>query len=518
MEYLKMTELRLEYQGEELFKVASLNVQEGQHVGLIGANGVGKTTLLKVLNEEAVVFNITGQIRRNCQIVRVPQILTYDEESGGEREKAAIITALRRLRQYPRGLLLLDEPTSNLDTSQQAWLIKLLNGLSQPVIIVSHDRNFLKQTSNTIWQVKDHKVSAYKGTYDEFVTVEKKKEENQAFEYLRQEKKICKLKEAQKKREVTGRQFNKKKKNISWSDWKDKKRHLGGTQKRILRSSKVLDKRVERETNKLQKPVTHQPITLNNFKVNDLALPAGSTMVRIQPQEVTIGSRKLFTIAEQLKVKNGSKVALVGPNGSGKSVFLNKLWQDQLKQWVNPQAKIGFFQQNMTQEITDNKTVQNEIQRVTIFDNAATMQLLGDLHLRPFLTRQVCHLSGGQLICFKLAKVLLGKHNLLILDEPTNFLDLPAITALEEFIKNYPFAVIIVSHDQEFLANLNLVTWHIRDHQLVLPTTFVNHKNTQTANQIELLRFKRDQLLSEPGASMGEIQKISREINKLQDK
>ncbi|MBA1392355.1 ABC-F family ATP-binding cassette domain-containing protein [Lactobacillus sp. XV13L] len=517
MEYLKINNLKLEYQGEQLFEVTSLNVQEKQHIGLIGANGAGKTTLLKVLNNEPVVFDITGQVQRNCQIISVPQILTYDEESGGEREKAAIIAAVQRLRQYPNGLLMLDEPTSNLDIEQQAWLVQLLNSLPQPLIIVSHDRNFLRQTANTVWQVKNHKVREYRGAYDEFVAVEKKEEEKQTLEYQLQEKKVHKLKEAQKKREVTGQQFNKKKKNISWSDWKDKKRHLGGTQKRILRSSKVLGKRVEKETGKLQKPQKRQPITLNNLQVGDLTLPPNSTVARIQPQKIAIGKRNLFAIPSQLKIKNGMKIALVGPNGSGKSVFLSQLATQKVNEWVNPKVKIGFFKQNMTREITSSKTVQAEIQRLSIFDNTATMQLLGDLHLRPFLQTEICNLSGGQLICFKLAKVLLGQHNLLILDEPTNFLDLSAIMALEEFLKNYPFAVIVVSHDQEFLDNLNFTTWKIQKQQLVLPTTFVSKKNAQQDNQLELLKFKRDQLMARSDASMDEIQKISQEISRLSE-
>lgn len=142
MELIKLNRFKLAYSDKVLIKANNINIQSSQKIGLIGNNGVGKTSLLRVLMGENDTFIVSGNIIKNCKLIMVPQIMEASEKSGGEQEKAAIISAFSQLEKYSNSLLMLDEPTSNLDISQQNWLINALNKIHHSMIIVSHDRNF----------------------------------------------------------------------------------------------------------------------------------------------------------------------------------------------------------------------------------------------------------------------------------------------------------------------------------------------------------------------------------------
>ncbi|AIS10027.1 ABC transporter, ATP-binding protein [Lactobacillus sp. wkB8] len=516
MEYIRITNLNVENRDESLFYAPHLNIQDNQIIGLIGDNGVGKTTLINIIAQVSTIFRVTGQIQRHCRIVLVPQLLNNDEQSGGEKEKEVITQAIIKLGQARNFLLILDEPTSNLDIEQQRWLIKTLSTLSQPILIISHDQSFLQKLVNVIWHIKDHQVHEFKGSYSEYCRFLTAEEKRKNIEYHEKLTKIKKLKKDQRDAEIKSQKATKKKKDMSWSDWKIK--DSGKIEKRLSRISTQLKKRITSEEALLGKPQVHHTITLSNVKTTNLDLSQKSSLVRLGIQDVVLHGNNLFSITKELQIKGGEKIALTGKNGVGKSVFLAKLFHQKLNAWFNPQLKIGYVKQNIAQEAAERETVIETISKISVFDKTTTMQLLGDLHLRRFLNNQVCDLSGGQLVCYKLAKVLLGEHNLLILDEPDNFLDISAINALETFLKNYPFAIILVSHDQNLLKNLNFAIWEIKNHNLITASDFSSHKNTNIDNRINLLQFKLDKLITDPNASFKEIENISREINNLKHK
>lgn len=513
MEYIKINGLALEYRNEKLLQITNLSVNEGQKIGLIGENGAGKTTLFKVINQEQTIFSVTGQIRRNCPIVMVPQVLSYNEQSGGENEKEVIKSAFNKATHKKNGLLLLDEPTSNLDIDQQEWLMKLINSVHNPMIIISHDQNLLENTVNTVWLLNDRKVSEYKGTFKEFETTLKKQEQKKINEYEEQQKRIAKLKVAQRRKETKAFHADKPKRGESRSERKT--RDYGGKERKLLRTSKALKKRIEVSTARINKPQVRHPITLKNIKHTGIQIEKNSSLFRIEPQKVIISEKELFSISQEIKIKSGQKIALIGPNGSGKSVFLNQLVHHRINEWVNPKVKIGFFTQNLTNDINKSVTLQAEINENSIFNREDSLKLLSDLHLRHLLTSKICDLSGGQLICFKLARALLGEHNLLVLDEPTNFLDLPSIKAVEEFLINYPFSVIIVSHDQNFLKALDFPTWRIDNQKLVLASSKNRQLGLQEDSELSLLKYKLAQSIADPSVTIAELQEIKQKITKL---
>ncbi|MCT7861749.1 MAG: ATP-binding cassette domain-containing protein, partial [Lactobacillus crispatus] len=140
---------------------------------------------------------------------------------------------------------------------------------------------------------------------------------------------------------------------------------------------------------------------------------------------------------------------------------------------------------------------------------------LGDLHVTRVMSNKISTLSGGELICYKLAQILLGDYNFLVLDEPTNFLDINSIKALELFVKKYPFALILVSHDQSFVNNLNFKTLKIQNNQLI-NEFYVRDEQPKFNNDLQLMKFRLSQLIQDEDVSINEIKALKRKIEELE--
>jgi len=210
-----------------------------------------------------------------------------------------------------------------------------------------------------------------------------------------------------------------------------------------------------------------------------------------------------------------AKVVLTGQNGVGKSVFLEKIKNKQLVGFYNPKIKIGYFNQNIVTSQTD-ESLFDSLFATSMFDHSSTLQVLGDLHLLQYGNQKISNLSGGQLVCFNLAKIITGQHNLLLLDEPTNFLDIASINALAEFVMAYPFAMILVSHDQAFIKQLKVKKWQIQSRRLITSAAQKKKSKRSNNNELELLKFRLDQLMLDSQASIAEIKQVKEQIQKLQ--
>ncbi|MCZ3621283.1 ATP-binding cassette domain-containing protein [Lactobacillus mulieris] len=275
-----------------------------------------------------------------------------------------------------------------------------------------------------------------------------------------------------------------------------------------------LNKKIDKKIEMLDKPRISKPITLKNARSLGLEVDKNSSLLRIAPQEIKIFGRKLFTINQEIKVQNGTKWLISGKNGCGKSVFLEQVIDNTIQVWKHPKLKIGYFSQCIVTESKDNRKVIDDILKTSIYDNTTTMQLIGDLHLRKVMNNSVATLSGGETIYYKLAKILLGKHNLLILDEPTNYLDIDAIQALENFLIEYPFSVIIVSHDQAFIKKSKFEIWKIKNKQF-LPITEI--KKESRNSELEILEFQLRQKLLNPEIPLSEINELKDKIQVISD-
>nr|WP_255528535.1 ATP-binding cassette domain-containing protein [Lactobacillus sp. W8093] len=496
-----------------------MSINSRQKIGLIGNNGAGKTTLMKILAQEKFtdLFTIKGAVINNCNFAYVPQLLDAGDKSGGQREKLALNRAIAKLKNMPNGLLLLDEPTSNLDITQQQWLIKLINKSKIACLIVSHDQNFLDNVCNSIWYIQDQEVHNFSGTYEEFRSFRQDEQKRAETIYEQKEKHLEQLKRSYNQHFNKARTFSRNKKGLSSSDWRSKSLGKQKTANNVIRASKSLANRINKEKGELEKPPVHHAITLKNGNngITDLSISSKSKALRLEKQPLNAYGQKLFNITQEVNLAYGSKIVLTGQNGVGKTVFLEQVKDRKLHGFYNPQLKIGYFNQNIVTSQTD-KTLFDSLFATSIFDNSSTMQVLGDLHLRQYGDHKISDLSGGQLVCFNLAKIITGQYNLLLLDEPTNFLDIASINALAEFVKVYPFAMILVSHDQAFIKQLKVERWQIKNGLLLTSQAQKVKQQKRNNNELELLKFKLDQLMLDSKASISEIKQVKAKIQELQ--
>ena len=519
MELIKIDYLQIDVAASKLLTVSNLSINSRQKIGLIGNNGAGKTTLMKILAQEKFtdLFTIKGAVINNCNFAYVPQLLDAGDKSGGQREKLALSRAIAKLKNMPNGLLLLDEPTSNLDITQQQWLIKLINKSKTACLIISHDQDFLNSVCDSVWYVQNQEVHNFSGTYEEFRSFRQDEQKRAETIYEQKEKHLEQLKRSYNQHFNKARTFSRNKKGLSSSDWRSKSLGKQKTANNVIRASKSLANRINKEKGELKKPPVHHAITLKNGNngITDLSISSKSKALRLEKQPLNAYGQKLFNITQEVNLAYGSKIVLIGQNGVGKTVFLEQVKDRKLHGFYNPQLKIGYFNQNIVTSQTD-KTLFDSLFATSIFDDSSTMQVLGDLHLRQYGDHKISDLSGGQLVCFNLAKIITGQYNLLLLDEPTNFLDIASINALAEFVRVYPFAMILVSHDQAFIKQLKVERWQIKNGLLLTSQAQKVKQQKRNNNELELLKFKLDQLMLDSKASISKIKEVKAKIQELQ--
>lgn len=458
MEVMKCIQLEKEIAGRSLFAIKQLSLQAGQKVGLVGNNGVGKSTFLKILL--GLDRDFAGLIEVKADWAYVPQLQERSSLSGGEQVWKSIQEAFAQRPQ----LLIMDEPTANLDQEHQEKLIKQIKRYRGSLLVVSHDRHFLNQIASHIWHLEEGKVQVYLGNYEAFLESRRARRKGQQEAYEAYQKKVAQLKKAQQERQVKAQKMGKKKKGISSSEWKVNAMmgSYDSQAKSMAKSAKQLEKRIER-LEKVSQPRREAHIKMESKGALDTDL---HRLFLLQAGQVLMDEVHLFDFP-QIGMTFGEKLALVGANGSGKTSFVRKLLKKELAGYYNPKLKIAYFAQDLI-NLDEEKTAFENISCTSLQDKMTILNLLGMLGLSYDKAQQkVANLSGGERVRLSLAKVLLADANLLILDEPTNFLDMAAIEALERFLKEYQGSVLGISHDQDFVDKVAKNNWRIRDGSLI---------------------------------------------------
>lgn len=238
---LQCTDLAQEYAGKLIFSDVNVSIIWGEKIGLIGLNGSGKSTLLKTI---ARGYGTAGEVCANGCVAYLPQLEQSEEGSAGE----AVRNRLRQLLAGPADILLLDEPSANLDFKQQEWLLSYLKRTKKTLIIASHDEILLETIPTTIWALDEGQLTVYPGNYAAYkkaLDVERMQQEK-AYRNYQEEKRA--LKEAIQKKKAQAEGLTTMPKNGNRSEWKVNS-FMGsydGQERRLAKSAKAMTKRLER--------------------------------------------------------------------------------------------------------------------------------------------------------------------------------------------------------------------------------------------------------------------------------
>ncbi|MCQ2085208.1 MAG: ATP-binding cassette domain-containing protein [archaeon] len=502
---LKAQSVSKSFGPQKVLTDVSLQINEGDRIGLVGANGAGKSTFLKILLGEEK--EDTGEITRRTekigymqQFVDIPEDMTVREvleqsfsyaehikvrmaeidemySSGGDidwnalaeeqselesklqkfnseigdklldvlkqvnfpeeyldremgslsgGEKSKVMMARTVVQVTDCDLIFMDEPTSHLDISTIEWMERLILGSKCAVVIVSHDRYFLDRIALRVLEIENGKSQEYKGNYSDYVD-----KKNMALE--RQMKEYERYADAKKKQDA-----------LIEAMFHDARRYMGSYKTRIMMASKLEEK---------ERPDEQKDININ-IKA---AQKSGKNVLMAEDVSVSRDGKTILS-GINLDIQKGDKIGIFGANGAGKSTLLKAILGELPVTgdlWVAPGAKIGYYSQQ--HEGLDLKlTAEEQMLHLIGPDNKAEARraLAQFLLTDENVTKKMESLSGGQRAKVALCLMMHGETNLLILDEPTNYVDINSKHMLEQALAEYDGVVITVTHDRYFLDNV----------------------------------------------------------------
>ncbi|MGC5325601.1 Msr family ABC-F type ribosomal protection protein [Brevibacillus sp. SYSU BS000544] len=480
---LELVNIEVSFQDQLVLDIPKLSVHQFDRIGLVGKNGEGKSTLLKLMN---------GTITPNKGLVNRLVDFGYFEQTAKPVEKEVDLKLLRKLSVPQTNIeslsggeqtrvklaqlfstnyegLFIDEPTTHLDASGVDFVIEELKYYYGVLVLVSHDRYVLDQLVTKIWEVENGKVTEYTGNYSDYVeqkSLEKKQQQEQHEKYVKEKDRLLKAAEEKMKKAEKVTQANKK---MSKKDTKAKTNKTFMTkskdtsQKSMQRAAKAMVQRVEQlhavEAPEQEKSLHfHQPASLqlhNKFPIMADRLTLG------------VGDKTLLKEAS-FQFALGETIAITGNNGSGKSTLLKHIVKQGEGIILSPKVVFGAYEQ-MEYHFEKSESVISYMKNRSDYEES---KLRAVLHAMNFtgndLRKDVRELSGGEAIRLILCQLFLGRYNVLVLDEPTNFLDVHSIEALEKFLDGYKGTVLLVSHDRKFIERVANRVYVIEDQQLTL--------------------------------------------------
>ena len=343
--------------------------------------------------------------------------------SGGEKSR----TALAKLLLEEPDLLLLDEATNHLDIDAIQWLESFLNSeYKGAVVVVSHDRYFLDKVANKIAELKDHRLTVYRGNYSTYL-------ETKRIETLTQERKY----KQQQKLIEHNEDFI--------------RRYMAGQRSREAKGRQKLLDRVER----IEKPREEKTMSKLRFTPD---VRGGNDILRLQHVNKSYGNKKVFGNLT-FDIYRKDIVGIIGPNGAGKTTLFRMILSEEQPTsgefWVGHNLSFGYYDQEHS-SLNLNNTLINEISEMRPdWIPEEVRNFLGRfLFSGDDVFKLVSELSGGERSRIMLAKLLLQNANVLLLDEPTNHLDIFSREVLEEALQEYPATIFVISHDRYFLDKL----------------------------------------------------------------
>lgn len=471
MNLLTIEGLELAYSERRLFEGTSFYMDEGEKVGVIGLNGAGKTTLLRVITGEEQPDKGTITMAGNTVISKLSQqpifdkgvtvmehilngiseedmwstqaeaksmlgtlgITEYDSVvdnmSGGQRKKIALVKALLT----KADLLVLDEPTNHLDNEMTDWLEKYLKDYRGAVLMVTHDRYFLDSVANRIVEVDKGTIFSYKTNYSGYLELKAQREEMELA--------------------TDAKKANLLRNELKWV--------MRGAKARSTKQKARLERYEELKNRK-------RPEAAKSLEMGSVSQRLGRTTVELNNISKSYGDKCLIKDYTYIFLKN-DRVGFVGTNGCGKTtlmkMILGEVLPDSGEIITGQTVKVGYYAQELSYNDETDKIhymnpelkvidyIRNTAEYVKTSDGeASASQMLEKFLFSPKQQYSLIKsLSGGEKRRLNLLRVLMEAPNVLILDEPTNDLDISTLQVLENYLDSFEGIVITVSHDRYFL-------------------------------------------------------------------
>jgi ATPase subunit of ABC transporter with duplicated ATPase domains len=455
------------YARHTVYEESSFSIIKGEIIGLVGPNGAGKSTLFKLIMGEEQ--SSTGSLQILGKVGYVPQEIKHDailesaidirsyidpdvkkEEyelmimleslevnadldtqprilSGGQRTKLAL---LRAIIQEP-DVLLLDEPTNFLDAEGKRWIMEFLSEYPNTLIVISHDINLLDNHIDKIIAINPHtkRIEEYRGNYAKYVKLKgvnddalKRKYENDQKEIKRMKKSLLKM--------------------------------ASGMTEKGARARASVQTRIDRMKDAL--PELPQEIKNIKFTLPD---PQRTSSIPLSVINISKSFGEDAVLQDvSLSITRGERIALYGPNGAGKSTFIKILMEriqpDSGEIKSDPELHIGYYSQEF-ETFDFNQTIIEIIEEKCALPMTQILPILAKFNFqRHRIYQKIGTLSGGEKTRLAIAMLMLQNYNLLILDEPTTYLDVVSQKTILEALKSYKGAMLFVSHTDEFVEGL----------------------------------------------------------------
>lgn len=491
---IEMDQIKKYFGDRLILDIDHLKIYSEDRIGIVGRNGVGKTTLINILSgklepdygwvklygthayisqlEEPERKNISSEIASRFGI----ESTWHKNMSGGEKTRFKIGSALGDHSM----IMFADEPTSNVDMEGIELMEEMFMAYEGALVLISHDRSFLDKLCNKILEIENSRIKIYKGNYTDYKHQKEQERERAEFEYEEYVKEKKRLEGAINETKQKVKSMRKAPKRMGNSE---ARLHKMGNQKakaNLERAVKNIEKRIE------HLEVKEKPIEQDGIKLDILDSSKLYSKIIIEGKNInkSFGKHIIFKNAE-FNIYNGSKVGLIGPNGCGKTTLIKMIMDNDVSIRVAPGAKIGYFSQDMNILDPNLSIIENVMESSIYPESFARLLLARLLFKREEVYKKVNVLSGGERVKVSFAKILLQDINLLILDEPTNYMDIDALEVIEETLKNYDRTLLFVSHDRRFV---NSVADHIM--------TIENHRIKMFIGNYEEYLAKRNKHLN----------------------